>query len=819
MKFLKRISFTKSRVRWVIALLLTLAMGAMVFVRFFGLNDELEYHGITTLDSISYNEYGGVLLSPPVTPTFSVGYTFTPSAERPYVASVGFDIFAEESSKDVSKRSTYRLILHSEDGVIANEEFDFDAYWAEGDAPHYYTIPVNKELSADKTYTLSMVCTDVVPDSADLWVAVHLSDVDNISAFAVEGAWYAADFMTVSYARNYTAMLGVLFLAYLCAMAVLLISPYQPKRRWQIGLLVPAVSLVCAFFSLYAVEFVNNSYSLFNLTGRVIAVNFLMFAAMAMLLYVCTGSPFFSIGGTSTILLVGTIANYFSLIYRGTPVMPSILAAFGTATTVLGEYDIRLSPLLCFAILFTLFVWCIASCLLGKKITRKWHARIGMRGIALTCGVLLLYWVNTSFGMEFWNIPVGGWDYAESNAANGFTAHFMENINAIYPIRPTGYTAQKAQDIAESYPSAAAEAQQTPNILFIMNESLVDLEQSDALKTSEPILPYIHSLTGQSNTLTGYVQVPVFGGGTGTSEFMALTGASNLYLRSEAPYKNYIVRETPSLVSDLKALGYTTIAAHPLFGLNWNRHTAYPLIGFDKFWYYPDYFSECSLVRIWVSDSGFYTTLEEMLAAEKQPTFLFAVTMQNHGSYGDEYDNLDEPISILQPRGDYPQAEQYINLAHLSDIAFQELTAYYETVDEPTLIVMFGDHFPAVESEFLDTLFPADDPLSQYTTPFVVWANYDLDKENLPADGSLFSVSFLQTVVMQAANLPMTGWQTLLTDLRTEYPIVSSFEVRNAEGETIKNPLSIPLVRSYAYMQYNLITAETHPKDFFSYAN
>ena len=44
------------------------------------------------------------------------------------------------------------------------------------------------------------------------------------------------------------------------------------------------------------------------------------------------------------------------------------------------------------------------------------------------------------------------------------------------------------------------------------------------------------------------------------------------------------------------------------------------------------------------------------------------------------------------------QAEQYLSLVKKTDDAFKQLVEYFSKVKEPTIIVMYGDHQPAVQS-------------------------------------------------------------------------------------------------------------------------
>ena len=67
------------------------------------------------------------------------------------------------------------------------------------------------------------------------------------------------------------------------------------------------------------------------------------------------------------------------------------------------------------------------------------------------------------------------------------------------------------------------------------------------------------------------------------------------------------------------------------------------------------------------------------------------------------------PTSGRPAGGAYPQAEQYLSLAHASDQAFEQLVNYFSQVEEPTMIVMYGDHQPKLEDGFYEYLTGRDD--------------------------------------------------------------------------------------------------------------
>ena len=85
--------------------------------------------------------------------------------------------------------------------------------------------------------------------------------------------------------------------------------------------------------------------------------------------------------------------------------------------------------------------------------------------------------------------------------------------------------------------------------------------------------------------------------------------------------------------------------------------------------------------------------------------FIFNVTMQNHGGYEGTYDNFEQEVWLTgEYEGKYPKTDQYLSLMKRSDQAFQYLVEYFSLTDQPTMIVMFGDHQPSVEDEFYDDI-------------------------------------------------------------------------------------------------------------------
>ena len=149
-----------------------------------------------------------------------------------------------------------------------------------------------------------------------------------------------------------------------------------------------------------------------------------------------------------------------------------------------------------------------------------------------------------------------------------------------------------------------------------------------------------------------------------------------------------------SIATYLKSKGYNTIAMHPYNASGWDRDKVYPLLGFDTF-YSLKGLGQSGKIRKYVSDQSCYDKIIELYEQKdaNTPFFLFNVTMQNHSSYSEEYDNFHPDITVEGTSSKI--LPNYLSLIKLSDQALENLIEYFSKADEDTVIVFFGDHQPS----------------------------------------------------------------------------------------------------------------------------
>ena len=234
-------------------------------------------------------------------------------------------------------------------------------------------------------------------------------------------------------------------------------------------------------------------------------------------------------------------------------------------------------------------------------------------------------------------------------------------------------------------------------------------------------------------------------------------------------------------------------------------------------------------MRNYITDRSNYENLirlyEEKEAGE--PLFVFNVTMQNHSAYNVPWTGLDKTVWLTGAmEGRFHTVNQYLSLIRESDSAFQYLVEYFSQVEEPTMILMFGDHQPQVATNFYtEVLGGAFDTLDAGTAqrrqkvPFVLWANYDIPEEQ----GTELSLNYLSSLLLETAGLPRTGYQQFLSALRETVPAVNGVGYRDADGAWYKRRSELSeaaraSLLQYEMLQYNLLfdDEENRLADFFT---
>jgi phosphoglycerol transferase MdoB-like AlkP superfamily enzyme len=376
--------------------------------------------------------------------------------------------------------------------------------------------------------------------------------------------------------------------------------------------------------------------------------------------------------------------------------------------------------------------------------------------------------------------------------------------------KPDNYSADNAEEIISRYEDIASAniPDNLPNIIVIMNEAFSDPAVLGDFETNQDYMPYIHSIMNGDidNTISGYLNVSVLGGNTANTEFEFLTGSTMAFLpQGSVAYQQYLKNEMPSLASHLKELGYETIATHPYNSTGWDRNKVYPLLGFDETYFIKDYKSP-EKIRKYVSDKACYDKIIDMYENKDEgtPMFVFNVTMQNHSSYTEEFDNFTPDIEVTG--GSSKALNNYLSLMKISDESFEYLTDYFSEADEDTIIVMFGDHQPTnsvisniwkLNGKNSNSLSEEDED-NRYKVPYIIWCNYDIETKT----NNDTSANYLACKVLNTAGIPLNPYEAFMENLSKDYPILTSIRTQDTNGECYDTSQMLDLINDYAILQY-----------------
>lgn len=417
------------------------------------------------------------------------------------------------------------------------------------------------------------------------------------------------------------------------------------------------------------------------------------------------------------------------------------------------------------------------------------------------------------------------WNQQENYGTNGFGVAFAVNVQHSIVPKPSGYgqslMAAMAQQITELKQTLAPVTPNTeqPNVIFIMNEAFWDPTLLPNVTFNVDPIPTIRRLQEQSTS--GYLLSPQFGGGTSNVEFEALTGLSMSFLPSgSVPYQQHIRQPVPSLASFFEHQGYKSMGIHPYYGWFWNRDNVYKWLGFESF-KNMQYFADPEYKGTFISDDEVSRSIIQAVDESDRPMFIYAVTMQNHGTYDDNrYADL-----TIEAQGDLTAdaknlLETYTQGVHDADRSLQMLIDHFEATGEPTVIVFYGDHLPMlgfdydvyVQGGFIPSgrtdQWTLQDLQKMRSVPFVVWSNFDLPKEQVPA----LSTSFLGAYMLDQLGFDVPANFALQLNAAKQYPGLLSGLVIDSEQNVYSAvpEAGLPLMNQYRDLQYDILLGKKY---------
>ena len=124
--------------------------------------------------------------------------------------------------------------------------------------------------------------------------------------------------------------------------------------------------------------------------------------------------------------------------------------------------------------------------------------------------------------------------------------------------------------------------------------------------------------------------------------------------------------------------------------------------------------------------------LNERMVGSDTPLFTYTVTIQNHQAYGyGKYDERPAPVPLSVPVSDgaMEQLSVYMEGVRDSSAMLAALTEYLDSLEEPTVLVFFGDHRPNLGTACTELGLhynrnaSPEETIDTYSVPYVIWSN------------------------------------------------------------------------------------------------
>lgn len=649
---------------------------------------------------------------------------------------------------------------------------------------------------------------------------IFVFDKKNIIRIIIAAVIALADFILISRVYPEAAAGIVLFF-------LMLIPTFEVpgSRRFVLDIVFP---LYAALFGLYYFQlgiFVDSTFmkSLFSFWGFLLVQNRMLYE---ILLIICAYflcrlflmSPKVAAIVCEIPFLLLSTADYFVYVFRGHELVAYDFLSIGTAANVAGAYTYNPMQPLAFMILpFVLYSMFFVHLKVEKPVINR------LIGIP----VFVLLTALSAFGsyalVHTWfdqGHQYSEWGYNPS-CINGYYITFVKSFDVFIIEEPEGYSVE-ALDASLSNMDLGtglinSQADDTANVIVILSESYADLSlyEDKTGKMNVPD-PYWKSLENQPNTISGTAFASVFGGNTCNTEYEVLTGMSMAFVPDgSVPYQSYIAdNKIYSMAQFLKDQGYHTSVLHPYIAEGWNRTNVYPLMGFDDMKFIDDIeYGNNDIVNGKISDSCTYRNLIKTLESKKEgeKSFSFVITIQNHSPYDSPDIEVDKYTDALSEHENL-NVNTFNTLISRSDEALKELTDYLSKSDEKYVVLIFGDHQPSVG---LDTSEDYGAAGRAWLVPYMIWANYDLDKTSAGAanyGGSGYtSLNYLSLDTLEAAGFELNPYFKFLKYIRKDIPVINAVGYfSNRENNIIDkgyylNDEDKKMINLYNMFEYNIV--------------
>jgi len=407
--------------------------------------------------------------------------------------------------------------------------------------------------------------------------------------------------------------------------------------------------------------------------------------------------------------------------------------------------------------------------------------------------------------------------FENNNFIAFFLQTFTENISNKLQV-PEDYTQDTVGEILEEETENVSDVDDVvdeivslgesdgvkPNVIQIMSESYADFRVFDELDLKTDAYDNFDEIASEG--YKGTAIVPTYASFTVKTEFELLFGLPVKSLNDpNMPQRMLLTREQPTMVQYYHHMGYSTAYVHPFLSSFYSRQRVYSQFGFDTMIFQDDFTVPVEYLGSYITDDTVFHQIESMIEETDEPLYVHTTTMQNHQPYTNGVDEDDEITN-------------YLNNIRITGDALQSFVDYLDTIDEPTVLVFVGDHFPSMrgENNVYDSLgVTSENCQVVFEQNYIIWSNYDLDYSDMPTEK--FSTFYMPYVVLDLIDAPKdTFIESMLEKMKT-LPIYSTSYDTSMENDEDLDILTYDRILGdnvsgqdlVEYAQYETTTEET----------
>ena len=428
-------------------------------------------------------------------------------------------------------------------------------------------------------------------------------------------------------------------------------------------------------------------------------------------------------------LVIGSV-NGIILLQRVTPFTLYDLANFADGLTIINTYYTKWQIALIIAAAILAVVAVVIIFVRSKKWTNIHYGKsiaailiAGLAAYGATMGAIHFGIVSTYFG----NLNYAFRDY-------GVPYCFISTSVSAGVKKPKGYSEEMITGILKDKTKSGTntiiedknDSTDYPNIIVLQMESFTTAQSYKNISVDKDPTPVYNSL--KKNYSSGWFEVPACGAGTANTEFEVLTGISAKFFGpGEYPYKGKLREHTlENMAFIAKKHGYATNALHDHRALFYNRNEVYANMGFDSFTSV-EYMNNVSFTPTnWCKDKVMIPDIMDIMKSTEERDMMHIISVEGHGKYPTEQVFKNPYTTVTAKDKDTKwKYEYYLNECHEMDTFIGDLIDQINEAGEPTIMVIYGDHIPA-----LDVLEENYNGPDLYSTEYVIWDNIGLEKED-----------------------------------------------------------------------------------------